>query len=219
MSPDWRSHHILPDPVSSVKTQNFQEGRPARHLLSTHCESEGEIGLRKGEWLLHDPTTTPAWPGWADLDPQPVLSQERQRGRNRHQLRGETALTWESRAVGRRQPQPPGRQWQPYLSTGRKEAFENWEKKELGFAHPPAVLPSDPAVPSGTPSQTPASIIPVPAPTGPTLWLRAQHQTPLTRRHLSRICAFAPAVVCPECCPLLVSLTLTHLLFLQLRLL
>ena len=159
---------MCPNPAPPAKTPKLQEGRPARHLLPSYRESEEERGSERGA-AAPGSCRHPSLARRA-LTPSP-FSQEK--GGDRHHCRGEIVLTWESGAGGRKHVpalSASDRLWAalPLTSWG---AFESWEKKQLRFAHPSAVLPSAPLLSPRDPLPTLVLILQVAALIGPTLSL------------------------------------------------
>ena len=181
VSSDWKSHHILPRLCSIC-----QNPKPCKALITNPPRVWAGASAQKN--LM----ATLTWPG--------------RPGPQAHSLSGETQKETETdpkskrgrhspgEAVRRTRLQPPGRGGSP--ASPLVGTSENWEKA-LGFVHPSAVLPSDPAGPSGTPPPPPppASIIPAAALSGPVR--SPQHQKPLTRQDLQLLSRLSRPLLVP----------------------
>lgn len=169
----------------SAKTPKLQEGRPARHLVSTYYKSEEQTRLGKGSGCFKTPL-----PPWAGLATSP-FSLWNGGGRGAGQrltpaLRGacanlrksgsreETSATLGDAAA----PAQPLRS--PYLSAG-EQPLRTGRRNSSDLYIPQLCSHQNPAVPTGAPSTPPESIISVAV-------LPLQHQALLTAEDLISLC-------------------------------
>lgn len=96
VSSGWESHYVLPSPAPLAQTPKLREGKPTRHLLPVHRESEEETGSEWGVAAL-GPHGHRSLARWA-LTPSPVSL--RREAETDTIARGEIVLTWESQTGG-----------------------------------------------------------------------------------------------------------------------